>query len=102
MVRESDAGHAACIRSTAFSASSRNFDLNGEAKAARKEQSSRCRTVLPETRPEAIELARKPARKPKGNDAPSLRDISAVLARRGHVTMKGMPYGPMAVKLMLR
>jgi len=28
------------VRSTAFSASSRNFDLNGETKAARNKQSS--------------------------------------------------------------
>jgi DNA invertase Pin-like site-specific DNA recombinase len=59
------------------------------------------RKALSETRPETIELARKLARKPKGKDAPSLRDISATLARRGHVTSNGTPYAPTAVKLML-
>jgi hypothetical protein len=54
------------------------------------------------TRPETIELARSLARKPKGKDAPSLRAISATLARRDHVTTNGTPYAPTAVKLMLR
>jgi hypothetical protein len=46
MVREPDATVQAApqpfnwCRSTAFSASSRNFDLNGEAKAARNKQSN--------------------------------------------------------------
>jgi DNA invertase Pin-like site-specific DNA recombinase len=60
------------------------------------------RKALSETRPETIELARKLARKPKGKDAPSLRAISATLARRGHVTKSGTPYAPTAVELMLR
>jgi DNA invertase Pin-like site-specific DNA recombinase len=60
------------------------------------------RKALSETRPETIELARKLARKPKGKDAPSLRAISAALARRGHVTGNGTPYAPTAVRLMLR
>jgi DNA invertase Pin-like site-specific DNA recombinase len=60
------------------------------------------RKALSETRPETIELARKLARKPKGKDAPSLRAISATLARRGHFTKNGTPYAPTAVRLMLR
>jgi hypothetical protein len=46
MVREADATMQLApqdiqlVSSTAFSASSRNFDLNGEAKTARKKQSS--------------------------------------------------------------
>jgi len=60
------------------------------------------RKALSETRPETVELARKLARKPKGKDAPSLRDVSAALARRGHVTKNDTPYAPTAVKLMLR
>jgi len=59
------------------------------------------RKPLSVTRPETIELARKLARKPKGKDAPSLRDISRMLAKRGHLTANGTPYAPTAVKLML-
>jgi DNA invertase Pin-like site-specific DNA recombinase len=60
------------------------------------------RKPISETRPETIELARKLARKPKGKAAPSLRDISRMLAKRGHVTGNGTAYAPTAVKLMLR
>jgi DNA invertase Pin-like site-specific DNA recombinase len=59
------------------------------------------RKALSETRPETVELARELARKPKGKDAPSLRDISRMLARRGHLTANGTEYAPTAVKLML-
>jgi DNA invertase Pin-like site-specific DNA recombinase len=51
--------------------------------------------------PETIEMARRLARKPKGKDAPSLRDISRMLAKRGHVTSRGTPYAPTAIKLTL-
>jgi hypothetical protein len=59
------------------------------------------RKGIAETRPETIELARKLARKPKGKPAPSLRNVSSALARRGYLTASGTPYAPTAVKLML-
>jgi len=59
------------------------------------------RKSIAETKPETIILAHKLARKPKGKAAPSLRDISRMLARRGHVTSNGTPYAATAVKLML-
>jgi DNA invertase Pin-like site-specific DNA recombinase len=59
------------------------------------------RKSIAEMRPDTIELARKLSRaRPKGGKR-SLREISAELAAQGHVTAKGTPYAPTAVKLML-
>jgi DNA invertase Pin-like site-specific DNA recombinase len=59
------------------------------------------RKSVAETKPETIDLARKLPRKPKGNEAPSLREIASALARRGHLTRNGTAYAATAVKLML-
>jgi DNA invertase Pin-like site-specific DNA recombinase len=59
------------------------------------------RKSIAELKPETVETARRLARKPKGKDAPSLRDISRMLTKRGHVTSRGTPYAPTAIKLML-
>jgi DNA invertase Pin-like site-specific DNA recombinase len=59
------------------------------------------RKSIAETKPDAVEMARKLARsRPKGGKR-SLREISAELAAAGHTTKSGNPYAPTAIKLML-
>jgi DNA invertase Pin-like site-specific DNA recombinase len=60
------------------------------------------RKSIAEMRPETVSLAKKLARaRPKAGKR-SLREISADLAKQGHLTQRGTPYAPTAVKLMLK
>jgi DNA invertase Pin-like site-specific DNA recombinase len=55
-----------------------------------------------EIRPEVVELARAMRRKrPKGG-RPSLLEVAAELARRGHVNSRGRPFSASAIASMLR
>jgi hypothetical protein len=60
-----------------------------------------CAACLAETRPEVIELARKLYRTSPKAGRRSLREISAALAKAGHMTATGKPFAATAVKLML-
>jgi hypothetical protein len=59
------------------------------------------RKSLAETHPEVCALAKELRRKPRGGKRPSLRDISAELAARGHVNMHRKPYAAKSVASML-
>lgn len=54
-----------------------------------------------ELHPQVVELARKLHRKPRGGKRDSLRNISAALAKAGHLNSKGKPYSASAVLSML-
>jgi DNA invertase Pin-like site-specific DNA recombinase len=54
-----------------------------------------------ELRPEVVALARELRRKPRGGKRPSLRDISAELARRGYFNENDVPYAAKSVAGML-
>lgn len=55
-----------------------------------------------EANPNAVKAARKLHRKPHHTDKRmSYRDISAAMAKDGHLARSGKPYGPSAIKAML-
>jgi DNA invertase Pin-like site-specific DNA recombinase len=55
-----------------------------------------------EANPNAVAAARKLHRKVRGtNKRMSLRDISAAMAKAGHLAASGKPYGPSAIQSML-
>jgi DNA invertase Pin-like site-specific DNA recombinase len=55
-----------------------------------------------EANPNAVALARKLHRKPRHTDkCMSYRDISAEMAKAGHLAASGKPYGPSAIQSML-
>jgi DNA invertase Pin-like site-specific DNA recombinase len=54
-----------------------------------------------EARPEVVELAKQLRRKPRGGPRPSLRHISAELARRGYLNVNGVPYSAKSIDAML-
>lgn len=57
--------------------------------------------LLAEPHPEVCVLARELRRKPRGRKRPSLRDVSAELAARGHFNANGVPYAAKSVNAML-
>jgi DNA invertase Pin-like site-specific DNA recombinase len=59
------------------------------------------RKSLAESHPEVCALAKELRRKPRGGKRPSLRDVSAELAARGHVNANGVPYAAKSVAAML-
>ncbi len=75
-------------------------------KAARERQrraNGKCegRKSHAEKRPDVVRLARSlRRRRPKGG-VRSLREIAAVLAERGHLNERGVPFGPMSIRSML-
>jgi DNA invertase Pin-like site-specific DNA recombinase len=71
------------------------------ARKRRREATGKCegRKSLAETNPEAVEMARRLARKRKNK--PSLRAISAQLAASGYVNERGNPFNPKSVAAML-
>jgi DNA invertase Pin-like site-specific DNA recombinase len=59
------------------------------------------RKSLVESHPEVCQLAKELRRKPRGQKRPSLRDVAAELAARGHVNVHGKPYAAKSVNAML-
>lgn len=53
-----------------------------------------------ERNPEVVALARKLRRKPRNGVRPSYREVAAVLAKQGHMSSSGNPFGPSAIKSM--
>jgi DNA invertase Pin-like site-specific DNA recombinase len=75
------------------------------ARDRKRAQTGKCegRKSHAEANPNAVALARKLHRKPRGSEKRmSYRDIAAEMAEQGHLARSGKPYGPSAVLSMLR
>jgi DNA invertase Pin-like site-specific DNA recombinase len=73
------------------------------ARERKKAETGKCggRQSHAEARPEVVALVRQlRRRRPKGGQR-SLREISAELARLGHLNERGVPYAAMSIKAML-